>query len=227
MMRNLMPFGCLALLVFGGILLLPIFFANFMLTALNKLGLNPGMAFLAGVGIFLGSLVNIPIQRIERKGEVEVISPSMFGLTRTRTPWIQEQYITVALNLGGAIIPLMLAVHELLRVIQRGNQALLMCSVAVGLNILVCYMVARPIPGVGIALSPFIPAILAAVSAWILAPEFAPPIAFIAGVLGPVVGADLLHLEEVKRARVNVVSIGGAGTFDGIVLSGLVATLLA
>lgn len=226
-MRNMMPFGCLALFVFAGILLLPLFFANAVLAALNKLGLSAGMALLAGAGIFLGSLVNIPVQRIEREQEVEVISPSMFGLTRPRTPWFQQEYITIALNLGGAIIPLMLVVHELLRVIERGNQALLLTSLAIGINILVCYLVARPIRGVGIALSPFIPAVLAALSAWLLLPDFAPPVAFIAGVLGPVVGADLLHLHEIKKSHVNVVSIGGAGTFDGIVLSGLVAVLLA
>lgn len=226
-MRGLMPFGCLALIVFAGILFLPLFFANAILTALNKLGLSPGLALAAAAGIFLGSMINIPIHRMEREDQVEVISPSMFGLTRIRTPWIQNQYITVALNVGGAVIPLILVVHELFRVVSRGNQALLMAAVAVGINVVVCYLLARPVQGVGIALSPFIPAVLAALSAWILTPDFAPPIAFIAGVLGPVIGADLLHLDEVKGTHVNVVSIGGAGTFDGIVLSGLVATLLA
>lgn len=225
-MRSLMPFGCLALIFFAGILFVPLFFANAILTALNKLGLSPALALLSAVGIFLGGMINVPVHRIERKDEVEVISPSMFGLTRIRNPWIQNQYITVALNLGGAIIPLILVVHELLRVISRGNQTLMMTAIAVGINIIVCYLLARPVQGVGIALSPFIPAVLAALSAWILVPEFAPPVAFIAGVLGPVIGADLLHLDEVKGTHVNVVSIGGAGTFDGIVLSGLVATLL-
>jgi uncharacterized membrane protein len=222
-----MPFGCLALIFFAGILFVPLFFANAILTALNKLGLSPALALLSAVGIFMGSMINVPVHSMEREDQVEVISPSMYGLTRIRTPWVQNQYITVALNLGGAIIPLILVVHELVRVIARGNQTLMVTVIAVGINVIVCYVLARPVQGVGIALSPFIPAVLAALSAWILVPDYAPPIAFIAGVLGPVIGADLLHLEEVKGTHVNVVSIGGAGTFDGIVLSGLVATLLA
>jgi len=222
-----MPFGCLALIVFGGILLLPLFFANALLAALNKLGLSPGMALMVAFGIFVGGLFNVPVRRLERDDQVEVISPSMFGLQRFQSPWIQQQTITIALNVGGAIIPLILVVHEGLRLFARGNRFLLACVIAVALNILVCYWVARPVPGVGIALSPFIPAVAAALSAWILVPDFAPPVAFIAGVLGPVIGADLLHLDDVKATRVNMVSIGGAGTFDGIVLSGLVATLLA
>jgi uncharacterized membrane protein len=60
----------------------------------------------------------------------------------------------------------------------------------------------------------------------LLAPDWAPPIAFSAGVLGPLIGADLLHLDDIAEIGTGMASIGGAGTFDGIVLSGLVATLL-
>lgn len=72
-----------------------------------------------------------------------------------------------------------------------------------------------------------VPALVAAASALLLVPELAPPVAFTAGVLGPLLGADLLHLDDVKELATGMASIGGAGTFDGIVLSGLVATLLA
>lgn len=62
---------------------------------------------------------------------------------------------------------------------------------------------------------------------FLLVPQFAPAIAFVAGVLGPLIGADLLHLREMETLQTGVVSIGGAGTFDGIVLSGMFAALLA
>jgi uncharacterized membrane protein len=87
-------------------------------------------------------------------------------------------------------------------------------------------MIARPTPGVGIVVPGLVPALVAALSALILAPEQAPPVAFIAGVLGPLVGADLLHLQDVSKLGSGVISIGGAGTFDGIVLSGVVAAYL-
>jgi uncharacterized membrane protein len=72
-----------------------------------------------------------------------------------------------------------------------------------------------------------IPAVVAATSALILAPEQAPRIAFVAGVLGPLVGADLMHLRDAAKLGSGVISMGGAGTFDGIVLSGVVAAYLA
>jgi len=52
-------------------------------------------------------------------------------------------------------------------------------------------------------------------------------VAFASGVLGPLIGADLLHLHEIRKFDTPAVSIGGAGTFDGIVVSGMVALLLA
>lgn len=73
----------------------------------------------------------------------------------------------------------------------------------------------------------FIPGFLAAISAMAMAPDMAPPIAFCAGVLGPVIGADLMNLKQIRKTQVGMASIGGPGTFDGIVISGLVAVLLS
>ena len=53
------------------------------------------------------------------------------------------------------------------------------------------------------------------------------PVAFVAGVAGPLIGADLLNLRRISGLSIGVLSIGGAGTFDGIVLSGVLAALLA
>ncbi len=90
----------------------------------------------------------------------------------------------------------------------------------------VCYWLAKPIEGIGIAMPSLFPALLAAVSALFLVPHQAPPVAF-AGVLGPLIGADLLHLRDIEGITTVIASIGGAGTFDGIVLSGIVAAYLA
>ncbi len=41
------------------------------------------------------------------------------------------------------------------------------------------------------------------------------------------IGADLLHLRDIEKLATGIASIGGAGPFDGIVLSGIVAPYLA
>ena len=68
---------------------------------------------------------------------------------------------------------------------------------------------------------------MAALLALLFAPSEAAPVAYIAGVAGPLIGADLLHLKDIEESATGVASIGGAGTFDGIVLSGIVAAFLA
>ncbi|HEV2170401.1 MAG TPA: DUF1614 domain-containing protein, partial [Candidatus Binatus sp.] len=52
-------------------------------------------------------------------------------------------------------------------------------------------------------------------------------VAYISGVLGTLVGADLLNLRNLTDLGAPVASIGGAGTFDGIFMTGIVAVLLA
>jgi uncharacterized membrane protein len=138
----------------------------------------------------------------------------------------------IAINVGGCVIPLLLAVRQVLTISEAGGwpmQALLL--VVLG-NIAACYLVARPVQGVGIAMPGLVSPLAAVGLTWLLmsSPQYAPlraPVAFTAGVLGPLIGADLLHLREITRVSVGVLSIGGAGTFDGIVLSGVLAAILA
>jgi uncharacterized membrane protein len=86
------------------------------------------------------------------------------------------------------------------------------------------------VTGIGIVMPGVVSPIIAAGTALLLAPDAAAPVAFaigVIGVIGPLVGADLMHLKDIEANEIGVVSIGGAGTFDGIVLSGIVAAYLA
>ena len=48
----------------------------------------------------------------------------------------------------------------------------------------------------------------------------------ITGTLGTLLGADLLNLHRLRSLGAGVASIGGAGTFDGVFLSGIIAVFL-
>jgi uncharacterized membrane protein len=222
------PPGCLALLlVFWLAVVLPIFLADAFVTALAKLGLSPAASLVVLVGIFFGGAINLPIQRIPRDEVVQVAPVGLFGFDRLAPQWVRtRRYTVIAVNVGGCIIPCAIAGYELLRVAGHGPGMLAAALVAVGINVVLCYWVARPVPRMGIALPPLVPAAAGAACGLLLAPGFAPPVAFVAGVLGPLIGADLLRLDDVRRKMTGVASIGGAGTFDAIVISGFVATLL-
>src|SRR6266545_3007375 len=81
---------------------------------------------------------------------------------------------------------------------------------------------------VGGAVVPMVlPPLSAALAALLLVPQQAPLTAYVAGTMGTLIGADLLHVRQVTRLAAPVASIGGAGTFDGVFLTGIIAVLLA
>ncbi len=208
--------------------MLPFVFGQLFTSALIKLRLEPTTALLVVIGIFLGSLINIPVKHISRTESVLADPLAVFGLHGW---WPMFEHIrrdtVIAVNVGGCLIPVGLAIYETAHLAMAGRQALFGLLLGVVINIGVCYWMAKPVEGVGIAMPGLFPAVVASLSALLLVPEQAPPVAFVAGVLGPLIGADLLHLRDIEKITTGIASIGGAGTFDGIVLSGIVAAYLA
>jgi len=153
---------------------------------------------------------------------VRVEEPVFFGLFRQ--PRIKTQGI--AINLGGAVIPVLISFYFLYLGWRQGF-SLEPVLIAIILMIIISKFLARIIPGRGIALPFFIPPLFAVLFALILSPGFVAPCAFISGILGTLIGADLLNLRKVQRISPGFLSIGGAGVFDGIFLVGMVSALLA
>jgi len=225
-MRAFTPLSLIAFLVL--LVLLPLLFAQLMAASLAKLNLEPGTALLLMIGIIVGSVINIPVKRIERLQSVPTHPLAILGLggmlpemTRMR------QQTIIAVNLGGCLIPAGIAAYEFLKLAALGPRFLVAGIAACIVNVVVCYLGARPVPGVGILIPGFVPALVAALLGLVLGSDQAAPVAFVAGTLGPLIGANLLHLREIEESAVGVASIGGAGTFDGIVLSGIIAAYLA
>jgi uncharacterized membrane protein len=71
-----------------------------------------------------------------------------------------------------------------------------------------------------------VPAVATAISALVLSRRYAAALAYIGGSIGTLVGADLLNLGRLQGLGAPVASIGGAGTFDGIFLTGVLAVFL-
>ena len=90
-----------------------------------------------------------------------------------------------------------------------------------------CIWLAKPIPQMGISVPIFIPPIISALVAMLLSRDYAAPLAYVSGCMGTLMGADLLNLGELARLGASIASIGGAGTFDGVFLTGILAVLLA
>lgn len=207
--------------------MIPFFFADIVITALTKLGFSPDASVQILILIFVGGMINIPVKQIPRDEPMDFLPFAFLGLDSIYKRNYTRFFTTIAVNIGGCLIPCMIALYECHRLEAYSSYATVACFIATGINILVCYVFARPVAHVGIAIPAFIPAITAALSAYILFPLMAPPIAFVAGVFGSLIGADLLHLKDIRTINTGMASIGGAGTFDGIVLTGILAALLA
>ena len=146
----------------------------------------------------------------------------VFGQRYVVPRWRQPRQTVLAVNVGGALVPTFLSLYLLTRAL-----APLRVVVATAAVTFLTYRWARPVAGIGIVVPMLRPPLSAALAALLLVPQQAPLAAYVAGTMGTLIGGDLLHIRQVTTLATPVASIGGAGTFDGVFLTGILAVLLA
>ena len=223
------PFLVFYALIFLGLLIVWLVFVwvGVISNVFQALGLSPNLAVMALLVSLLGSYINIPVGEVE-SGDAELPEVvTHFGM-RYRIP-VRNQTgkTTVAINVGGAIVPVLISLY----VLSQFPAAIVPALIGTAIVALIVNHFARPIPGLGIATPMIVPPIVAAICGWWLGGHYgahhADVVAYVSGVIGTLVGADLMNLRKVGGLGAPVASIGGAGTFDGIFLTGIVAVLLA
>lgn len=219
------------------ILLVPLLFLSVVGGAFAKLGFQPWTIFFLLLFTLFGSLVNIPITTVQsRPVRMEKTYNPFYGWVY-RIPDVAPE-TTVAINLGGALIPLLISIYLLAESAILSESYVIAVLALVGTLIvtLVTNRVAQPVSGLGIATPFFVPPLAALIVALVLsvfaggsagASIAAPVIAYVSGTLGTLIGADLLNFRRLGELGAPMVSIGGAGTFDGVFLSGVIAAFLA
>jgi len=95
------------------------------------------------------------------------------------------------------------------------------------LTSVVVHAVAKYVEGVGIVAPTLLPPIAAVIFSVPFGSADLAITAYIAGTLGTLIGADLSNLGKISDGSSPVASIGGAGKFDGIFLTGIVAVIIA
>ena len=169
--------------------------------AFDKLGLSAQSAYLLFMTILVGSMINLPI--FDMKTEA--------GKTR------------ILVNVGGCVVPVAFCLYLIRH--HPLNPAALLAAVCV--VTLLSWKVSRGLPGIGIGMPVFLAPITAAAVSYLLDAKNAAPLAYVSGTLGVLIGSDLLHLKDLRKMGAPFASIGGAGSFDGIFITGIVAVLLA
>src|SRR5712691_6057203 len=191
--------------------------------AFDKIGVPSEAMFSLLLLSWLGSWVNIPIARLRAEEPmIEEGVVRVFGQRYVIPRWSQQRQTVLAVNVGGAVVPTLLSLYLLTQAL-----APLRVVVATAAVTLLTYRLARPVAGVGIVVPMLLPPLSAALAALLLVPQQAPLAAYVAGTMGTLIGGDLLHVRKVTRLAAPIASIGGAGTFDGIFITGIIAVLLA
>jgi len=190
--------------------------------AYESLGVSSNAAIFLLFATLIGSIFNIPIAELPPERVVSDRIIDFFGM-RYVVPVVSDWGGTVvAVNVGGAVIPTMMSIYLLIK-----RELWAKGLVATAIVALVIHWMVNPVPGLGIAVPVFMPVLVTAIVAVILSREESAPLAYISGSLGTLIGADLTNLDKVRGLGAPVASIGGAGTFDGIFLTGILAVLLA
>jgi uncharacterized membrane protein len=219
------PFSLPQLLIFVLALglLLALLQIKVITIAFDKLGLSQSSAFLLLIASLVGSAISLPLFMVKAEAPAEdTVYPPMKGLLRQQLQQFHGQTL-ITINVGGGLIPIAFSLYLL----NLHHLPAFQTLAAITLVALVCYVISRPIPGLGIGMPIFVAPIAAAIVSIMLHPELSAPLAYISGTLGVLIGADLLRLPDIRRMGTPRASIGGAGTFDGIFLTGIVAVLLA
>ncbi len=236
-----LPGHPLELLVLGALALIVVIASwSNLLLAFSSIGLPlrvaSSLALLIPIASLAASPFNIPVARVETQVLVPTISYSyLFGLIPVPRPAVEVriQETVLAVNVGGCIAPLMISALLVGKCVTQCP----LTAAAIAISVLLVAVVTKPssrvIPGVGVVTPAIIPPLAAAVftiisCAALRLPAYTiPPVAYVSGTLGALIGADILNLKRVLRMGARLVSIGGAGSFDGIYLSGVLAIGLA
>ncbi len=228
-----LPFRGVSALVYGLMAVLMAFISfNYFLTLFRFASFSYAQSILAASLASFVSLMASPLNLVVKEVNRKVIAPAVdtvyiFGIP-IYFPRLQVSLFQtlIAINLGGALIPALLS-GILFQVFQDTYPLLILDILVVTLA---SKYLARVVDGVGIVMSPIIPPLISTLVAFLTFDghsSLIPAAAYISGVLGTLIGADLLNMPRVLKASPQVVSIGGAGTFDGIYLTGILAILFS
>ncbi|HXW94112.1 MAG TPA: DUF1614 domain-containing protein [Nitrososphaerales archaeon] len=192
--------------------------------AFERLGFNSVEYLLILWGTLLGSMINVPVGEVKSSEPlVAVQEVRVFGLYYRVPSVVYKQSITViAVNVGGAVIPILVSAYVLL----SHTNLILAAIIGTIVVAVMVHLMARKVKGVGIVTPAILPPVIAAVVSYLLVPGSPAVVAYVSGTLGALIGADLTNLRGIGKLGAPMASIGGAGTFDGVFLTGIVAVLL-
>jgi len=163
----------------------------------GELGIPPNIAAGLFIGVIVGSFFNIP-------------------LFKTKNQQL------ISLNVGGAVIPIGISIY----LIAIHIEMILYFLIGMIVLGLVCFSVAKVDKERGI-LTPFYVPPAGAIALGVLLPSDSVATVFVVGCFGVLIGADVMNLDAIYEIDYPIIAIGGAGSFDGILVTAMAAILVS
>ena len=213
------------------IVLIPLAFLGLIGAAFTRLGFSWLSALAVVLLILLGSTVNIPVYTIKR--DMVRMNHGEMSMSDPYAAWPREDVwdTVISINLGGAVIPLCIALYVLYAAYPLVTTSLLV-PLAIGtLGVsLITYASTRALPGVGIQVPLLIPALTALLIGLVFGGSVglaASVTALVSGIFGVLVGGNLAQLGKIRDLGIPAMSIGGSGTFGSVLFCCILPALIA
>jgi len=145
---------------------------------------------------------------------------------------VRNRNVELAMNIGGALIPLVISVTIIVLLTVNDTVFLPASATVTMLTMVIVYRLARIVDSIGVVVPTLIPAIVSSSASLIIVEAlgkplvYAGPIAYVAGCLGTLIGADVLKIRDMIESGATSISIGGLGSFDGIYVAGLLSVVI-
>lgn len=225
-----LPVIALVLLIVLVILVIPLLFLGLVGAAFTRLGFSWTAALAVVLLMLFGSFINIPLSTVRR--EMVRAGHGEFAYDGTNAQASAPVWDTViSLNLGGALIPVIVSLYLLSRAISLvGTSVLIPVATGIVIVAVIAYVATRSVPGYGIRAPLFIPGLAALLCGLVLTGGTGLPAgvtAFVSGTAGTLLGAGIARLPAIKDLEVPEVSIGGAGMFGAVFLACILSALVA
>jgi uncharacterized membrane protein len=190
------------------------------------LGLSVLEAAVLYVALLVAGFVNIPVFEFKSRRDSEQKYVSYLGMKYPLPVWHGHNTL-VSINLGGCILALLVSGYL---AVSLPWATILLCIAIVALGI---FLLSKPFRSAGFYVPPLAPpllSLLVALTALYLNGDGlynCARLAFIVGTAGTLIGTTLLNAPRLEKLGTSSINVGGLGTFDGIVLTGLISTIVA
>jgi uncharacterized membrane protein len=199
---------------------------NLAVALREALGLSVLEAVALYVTLLAAGFVNLPVFEFKSRRDSEQKHVSYLGRKYPLPVWHGHNTV-VSVNLGGGVLALLASAY-LAQPLPLATTLLSVAIVALGI-----FLLSKPSRSAGFyvpALAPPLLSLLVALAGLYLnGGELydCARLAFVAGTAGTLVGTTLLNLPRLEKLGTSSINVGGLGTFDGIVLTGLLSTIVA